>query len=817
MPDSKPPGAARVVVIGGGILGCSVAYHLAKLGCTDVVLLERKSLTGGTTWHAAGLVGQLRGNRSLTELAKYTAELYASLEAETGQATGFRQVGSYALATSEGRLDELKRMVSMARTFGIDADMVEPGHVAAHFPGLDVSDVLGAVHIPGDAQTNPVDTTRALAAGARQHGVRICENVKVTDIRHANGTVTGVAGDFGEVEAEVVVNCAGMWAREVGGLCGVAVPLHAAEHSYVVTEPIAGLGGALPVIRDPDNCIYIKADAGKLLIGLFEPVAKPWGMAGIPDDFCFDALPDDMEHIEPYLLNAMRRLPILEDTGLQLVFNGPESFTPDDNYYIGEAAEVENVFVAAGFNSIGIQSAGGAGRMIAEWIVNGRPPLDLTPVDIRRIHPFQNNAAYLHDRTVETLGLLYAMHWPYRQPETARGARRSALHAQLEAEGACFGVVAGWERPNWYARDGIAPAYRYSYGRQNWFDCSAQEHRAARSGVALFDQSSFSKFLVQGPDAEPVLNYICANDVAVAADRVVYTQWLNDRGGIEADLTVTRLAEDRYLVVTAAATHTFVHSWLRRQTPAGARAVITDVTSGYGTVSIMGPRSRELLAAVCSSDVSNEAFGFARHRTLEIGYASVHALRTTYVGELGWELYIPTEFAPHVYERIVEHGEAFGLRHAGYHALNSLRMEKAYREWGHDIGPVDTPIEAGLDFVVAFEKQGGFCGRDALLRQRERGAQRRLVQFSLDEDAPFAYHDEPIYRDGRLVGRVTSAAFGHTVGRPVGLGYIESPDAFDPDYLHSGRFEIAVANQTYRADLSEKPLYDPKSSRVRNG
>ena len=816
MPEKRPPGAARVVIIGGGIVGCSVAYHLAKLGCTDVVLLERKSLTGGTTWHAAGLVGQLRSNHSLTELAKYTTELYATLEAETGQGTGFKQVGSYALATSDGRLDELRRMTSMARTFEIEAEMVDPGVVAAQFPGLNVDDVVGAVHIPGDAQTNPVDTTQALAAGARQRGVRIFENVKVTEIRSSGGQVTGVAGDFGEIEAEVVVNCAGIWAREVGELCGVAVPLHAAEHYYVVTEPVPGLGGDLPVIRDADNCIYIKGDAGKLLIGIFEPVAKPWGMAGIPNDFCFDVLPDDMAHIEPYLLNAMRRLPVLEDTGLQLVFNGPESFTPDDNYYIGEAAELGNFFVAAGFNSIGIQSAGGAGWMIAEWIVNGQPPLDLTPVDIRRIHPFQNSAAYLHDRTVETLGLLYAMHWPYRQPETARGARRSVLHSELRAKGACFGAVAGWERANWYASGGVAPAYEYAYGKQNWFDCSAAEHHAARSGVVLFDQSSFSKFLVQGADAEAVLNYICANNVAVAVGRVVYTQWLNERGGIEADLTVTRLAEDRYLVVTAAATHTFVSAWLRRRTPANARVVITDVTSGYCTLSIMGPRSRDLLGALCSSDVSNQAFRFARHRTLEIGYAPVHALRTTYVGELGWELYIPTEFASYVYEKITEQGEGFGLKHAGYHALNSLRLEKAYREWGHDIGPVDTPIEAGLDFVVRFDKEGGFCGRDALLRQKERGAERRLLQFSLDEDAPFVYHDEPIYRDGRLAGRVTSAAFGHTLAKHVALGYVESPDAFDPDYVQSGCFEIGVANETHQAHVSPGPFYDPKSSRVRS-
>ncbi len=813
---SPAPSRAQVVIIGGGIVGCSIAYHLTRRGWRDVLLLERRQLTCGTTWHAAGLVGQLRATQNLTRLAQYTTGLFAGLETETGQATGFRQHGSLAIATHAARLEELRRGASMARCFGLEVDELTTAEVGARWPLLRTDDVVGGVFLPKDGQTNPVDTTQALAKAARAGGARILEDMPVTAIRHTAGRVTGVATPAGVIDAEIVVLAAGMWSRELAASCGVTVPLHAAEHFYVVTEPIPELPRDLPVLRDPDGRAYFKEDAGKLLIGWFEAVAKPWGMAGIPDTFCFDQLPADLEHIEPLLEQAVRRVPVLERTGIQVFFNGPESFTPDDRYLLGEAPELANLFVAAGFNSIGIQSSGGAGKVLADWIVDGRPPIDLWDVDIRRCLPFQRNRRYLAARTVETLGLLYDMHWPFRQVESARGVRRSILHDRLAAAGACFGELAGWERANWFAPAGVAPRYRYSYGRQNWFAHSAAEHRAVREAVGLFDQSSFGKFVVEGPDAEAVLNRICANDIAVAPGRVVYTQWLNDAGGIEADLTVTRESARRFLVVTAAATQVRDLAWLRRHIPGDARAVAVDVTSGLAVLGVMGPHARALLARLTPDDLSNEAFPFGTSREIDLAFARVRATRITYVGELGWELYVPTEFAPALYDAIVEAGHDLGLHHAGYHALNSLRMEKAYRHWGHDIGDEDTPLEAGLGFAVAWTKPGGFIGRDALLAQRERGVRRRLALFALDDPEPLLYHNEPIWRDGALVGRITSGMFGHTLGRSLGLGYVARPDgAIDASYVLDARYEIEVAGARIPATVSLKPLHDPAGLRIR--
>ncbi len=811
------PQRAQVVIVGGGIVGCSVAYHLTLRGCTDVLLLERKQLTSGTTWHAAGLVGQLRATQNLTRLAQYTAELYATLERETGQATGFLQIGSLALATHAERMEELKRGASMAKCFGLDVDVLSPAEAQALWPLMTTADVVGAVYLPRDGQTNPVDTTQALAKGARSRGARILENVRVDEIIVEDGRALGVRTAFGDVAADIVVNCAGMWAHGLGAKAGTTVPLHAAEHFYVVTEPIPGLPPHLPVLRDADHCTYIKEDAGKLLVGWFEPVAKPWGMTGIPETFSFDSLPNDLDHIEPLLEAAIRRVPALETAGIQLFFNGPESFTPDDRYLLGETPEVRGLFVAAGFNSIGIQSAGGAGKVLSDWIVDGHPPMDLWDVDIRRVLPFQRNRRYLRDRTVESLGLLYAMHWPFRQPVSARGVRRSTLHNRLADRGACFGETAGWERPNWYAPKGEPAEYRYTYGRQNWFEHSAEEHRAAREAVALFDQSSFGKFIVEGPDAEAVLNRVSANDVAVPVGRVVYTQWLNERGGIEADLTVTRETETRFLIVTAAATQTRDLAWLRRAIPADARAVAVDVTSAHAVLGIMGPRSRELLARLTDADLSNAAFPFATSREIDLGYARARASRITYVGELGWEIYVPTEFAQGLFDQVEAAGEGLGLRLAGYHAMNSLRMEKAYRHWGHDITDEDTPLQAGLGFAVAWEKAGGFVGRDALLSRREAGADRRLVQFALEDTGRLLYHNEPILRDGRIVGRITSGMFGHTIGRPLGMGYVADGGApVGADFIRGGRFEIEVAGDRILARASLAPFYDPGSLRVKD-
>ena len=807
------PNRASVVIVGGGIVGCSLAYHLTLRGCTDVVLLERKQLTCGTTWHAAGLVGQLRATYNMTRLAQYTTNLYKSLEEETGQATGFRQTGSIAVATHQARFEELKRGASMAKCFGLEVQTLTPSEIASLWPGVRIDDLVGGVYLPKDGRTNPIDTTQALAKGAKSRGARIFENTAVEEILIENGKAVGVRTAQGEIRADMVVNCAGMWAHELGAKSGTTIPLHAAEHFYIVTEPMEGLSSEMPVLRDPDGCAYFKEDAGKLLVGWFEPVAKPWGMRGIPETFCFDQLPDDLEHIEPLLTAAMHRTPALEKTGINLFFNGPESFTPDDRYLLGETPEVRNLFVAAGFNSIGIQSAGGAGKVLADWMLDGHPPMDLWDVDVRRCMPFQRNRSYLKDRTVETLGLLYAMHWPFRQAETARGVRRSILHDRLLAKGACFGEVAGWERPNWYAPAGVKAEYEYSYGRQNWFDYSAQEHAAVRNAVGLFDQSSFAKFLVQGPDAEKVLNHLCANNVSVPVGKVVYTQWLNARGGIEADLTITREALDRYLVVSAAATQTRDFAWLNRNIDPEARATAVDVSSSMAVLGVMGPRSRELISLLTNADMSNAAFPFGTSQVIDLAYARVRASRITYVGELGWEIYIPVEFAPSVFDALMKEGEPLGLRLAGYHALNSLRMEKGYRHWGHDISDEDTPLQSGLGFAVAWNKPSGFLGKDALLAQKAAGTTRTLVQFALDEPDALLYHNEPICRDGVIVGRISSGMFGHTLGKSLGMGYVEHNTKYAS--MLEGVYEIEVAGVRLKAQPSLIPFYDPQSSRIK--
>ncbi|MDE2296238.1 MAG: FAD-dependent oxidoreductase [Gammaproteobacteria bacterium] len=809
------PTRARVVIVGGGVIGCSIAYHLGKLGWSDVVLLERKQLTSGTTWHAAGLVGQLRQSINMTQLARYTSALYRGLEAETGQATGYRQCGSISLATTEARMEELRRNASMAKVFGLRVDVVDRDEIRALYPIADLADVIGGIHIPSDGYANAVDITQALAKGARNHGVAIFQNVKVTKIHHDGRRVTGVETETGRIDAQTVVLCGGLWTRDLAASIGVTVPLQACEHYYALFKDVAGLHPDLPVLRDYDHCSYFKQDAGKLLVGAFEPHARPWGMDGIPEDFEFGEIAGDFAHFEPVLVDAMRRIPALEGAGLQKFFCGPESFTPDVRYHLGESPELANCFVAAGMNSIGLQSAGGVGKVVAEWIRDGHPPVDLWEVDVRRNMPFQANRKYLRARVRESLGLLYATHWPFRQYETARGVRRSALHDRLAAVGACFGEAFGWERANWYAPSGVEPRYEYSYGRQNWFEHSAREHHAVRTGVGLFDQSSFAKFRLEGADAVRILNRVSANDVDVAPGRVVYTQWLNERGGIEADLTITRLAHDAFMIVGGAETETRDVDWLRRHIEPGANCVLTNVTSGYGVISVMGPRSREFLQSLTPDDLGNAAFPFATSRIIELGHALVRATRITYVGELGWELYVPTEFMVGVYEELSGAGASFGLVHAGYHALNSLRIEKAYRHWGHDITDEETPLEAGLGFAVKFDKPGGFVGRDALLEQRRAGLRRRLVQFKLDSPEPLVYHNEPIWRGDALVGHVRSGMFAHTLGAAVGLGYVSSPDGAPFDSVGARDYEIEIAGRRYATTASLQPLYDPKNQRIR--
>ena len=809
------PSRARVVIVGGGVIGCSVAYHLGKLGWSDVVLLERKQLTSGTTWHAAGLVGQLRQSINMTKLARYTAELYRGLEAETGQATGYRQCGSISLATTPGRMEELRRNASMAKVFGLPVDVVGPGEIRDLYPLAQVNDVIGGIHIPSDGYANAVDITQALAKGARSHGVRIVQDMKVTAIHHDGGRVRGVETPAGRIDADYVVLCGGMWTRDLGASIGITVPLHACEHYYVLFQDVPGLHPDMPVLRDYDHCSYFKYDAGKLLVGAFEPNARPWGTLGIAEDFSFGEIAGDFSHFEPVLLDAMRRVPALEGAGIQKFFCGPESFTPDVRYHLGESTEIANCFVAAGLNSIGLQSAGGIGKVMAEWMRDGHPPNDLWEVDVRRNLPFQINRKYLRSRVSESLGLLYATHWPFRQYETARGARKSALHDRLASRGACFGEAFGWERANWYAPAGVEPRYEYSYGRQNWFDHSAREHHAVRTGVGLFDQSSFAKFRLEGRDAERILNRICANDVSVAPGRIVYTQWLNERGGIEADLTVTRIDEHAYLIVGGAETEAKDFNWLRRHIDPDAHCVLTNITSGMGVLSVMGPRSREFLQSLTPDDLSDRGFPFASSRLIELGYALVRASRITYVGELGWELYVPTEFMQGVYDELVAGGAAFGLVHAGYHALNSLRIEKAYRHWGHDITDEDTPLEAGLGFAVKYDKPGGFIGREALLRQARAGCAKRLVQFRLKSPEPLLYHNEPIWRGDAIVGYIRSGMYAHTLGAAVGLGYVTAPPGGHLEAIGADDYEIEVAGVRHPATASTRPLYDPRNERIK--
>lgn len=813
---STLPTRAQVVIIGGGVIGCSIAYHLVKLGWRDVVLLERMQLTSGTTWHAAGLLTTLRDTETQTKLAKYTQDLYRRLEAEVGQAAGIIDCGSIQLAMTPDKAEEMRRGVHMAACFGVEAHEISALEAKKLWPLADVNDLVAAFYFPNDARANPTDVTQALAKGARQGGARIFEHIAVTGILSARGRVTGVRTASADIEAEYVVNCAGMWARSVGRMAGVNVPLQAAEHYYLISEPVAGVHSKLPILRDPGRSAYIREEAGKLMVGLFEADARPWGHQGIPEDFCFGDIPPDWERMYPYIERAMQRVPCLLETGIKLLFCGPESFTPDHNYLMGEAPNLRNFFVAAGFNSLGILSGGGVGHVMAQWIVDGHPPMDVWSVNLRRAHAWQNNDRFLLDRTVESLGVGYLDHWPFRQWTTGRGVKKSILHDRLAAAGACFGESAGWERPNWYARPGQQPVYAYSWDRQNWFENHAEEHRAVRERVGIFEQSSFTKLLVQGRDAVTVLNQISTAEIDVAVGRCVYTQFLNQRGGIEADLTVTRLATDRFLIVTAAFTQTHVESWIRNHTPDEACCIITDVTGAYAMLNVQGPASRALLASISTDDFSNDSFPFATCREIRIGYQTLLAVRLTYVGELGWELYIPTPFALPTYDAIIAAGAGHGLHHCGYHTLNSLRLEKAYRDWSHDIGPDDTPLEAGLAFTCAWDKNGGFMGRDALLARRLEGPpRRRLVQFLLEDPQPLLYHNEPIYRDGQRIGFVTSAMYGHTLGAAVAMGYVKNDDGVTQEFVNTGRFEIQIAQRRVRARASLTALYDPKNARSR--
>ncbi|GGX41193.1 FAD-dependent oxidoreductase [Tateyamaria omphalii] len=814
MPDL--PSNARVVIIGGGVIGCSVAYHLTKLGWKDVVLLERKQLTSGTTWHAAGLIAQLRATANMTKLARYSQELYGTLEAETGVATGFKRVGSITAALTDERLEELRRQAGMARSFGVDVEEISPSEVKARYEHMNIDGVTGGVYLPLDGQGDPANIALALAKGARQNGAKVQERVAVTNIVREGRKVTGVDwkgedGSDGHIACDMIVNCAGMWGHEVGRMAGVNVPLQACEHFYIVTESIKDLK-QLPVLRIPDECAYYKEDAGKILLGAFEPNAKPWAVDGIPKDFEFDQLPEDFDHFEPILEAAVNRLPMLAEAGIHTFFNGPESFTPDDAYHLGLAPEMDNVWVACGFNSIGIQSAGGAGMALAQWMQDGDKPFDLGDVDISRMQPFQGNKTYLAERSTETLGLLYADHFPFRQKATARGVRRSPFHGHLMERGAVMGEFAGWERANWIARAGQTPEYEYSWNRQNFFDNVREEHMAIRQNVGMYDMSSFGKIRVEGRDAEAFMNYVGGGNYSVPNGKIVYTQFLNNRGGVEADVTVTRLTETAYLVVTPAATRLADQTWMERHV-GDFNVVITDVTPGEGVLAVMGPRSRELLNAVSPADLSNENNPFGTAQQIEIGMGLARIHRVTYVGELGWEVYVSSDMAGHVFETLYEAGQDMGLKLCGMHMMDTCRIEKGFRHFGHDITCEDHVMEAGLGFAVKKDKPS-FIGRDAVLRKQDEGLENRMLQFKLTDPEPLLYHNEPIVRDGEIVGYLTSGAYGHHLGAAMGLGYVPCKGEAAADVLAS-TYEIDVAGTRVRAEASLKPMYDPKSERVK--
>jgi 4-methylaminobutanoate oxidase (formaldehyde-forming) len=812
------PSSAKTIIVGGGIVGCSVAYHLGKMGQTDVLLLEQGKLTSGSTWHAAGLVGQLRTSANITQLLGYSVALYERLEQETGLATGWKRNGGLRLACNPERWIEVKRQATTATSFGLEMHLLDAKEAQKLWPLMQVDDVVGAAFLPTDGQASPSDIAMSLAKGARQTGVTIAEEVKVTGIEVEGGRVRAVVTDRGRIECEKLVICAGQWSRELGRKAGVNIPLVSVQHQYLITEAIDGVTPNLPTLRDPDRLTYWKEEVGGLVMGGYEPNPKPWAERGLPERFEFQLLEDDLEHFEPLLELAIGRVPAMQTAGIKQFINGPESFTPDGNFILGEAPEVRGIFVGAGFNAFGIASGGGAGMALAEWVAKGEPPYDLWPVDIRRFGKNTLDTNWVRTRTLEAYAKHYTMAWPFEEHRSGRPLRRSPLYERLKAQGACFGEKLGWERPNWFAdlASGETPEDRYSYGRQNWFAAVGREHAAARERVAVFDQTSFAKFVLSGRDAEAALSWICANDVAKPVGHLVYTQMLNARGGIECDLTVGRLSETEYYIVTGTgfATHDF--DWISRSIPAGMDARLTDVTSSYAVLSVMGPRSREVLQALTDHDMSNGAFPFGRVKQMTLAGAPLLALRVTYVGELGWELHIPVEFALSVYDALMAEGQRYGIANAGYRAIESLRLEKGYRAWGADIGPDHSPLVAGLGWAVKLKSNRPFQGREALEAQANGKLPRLLAGFTTDPSVVLLGR-ETIYRDGKRVGWLSSGGYGYTVGRSIGYGYVRDPEnGVDRDKVLSGRYELEVATERVPAEVFLDPLYDPTMARIKS-
>ena len=808
---------ARIVIVGGGVIGLGVAYHLAKLGADDVLLIERNQLSSGTSWHAAGIVGPLRASVSATRLAMVADEVFPTLERETGQSTGYRRTGGFWLARTAERLVELRRIAAVGKMVGLDARMVEQDEIAAVAPNLRVDDLAGALWVAEDGQANPVDLCMAYAKGAREAGVRIREGVACEAVERRNGAVRAIRSSDGSViTCETVVNCAGAWARAVGAMAGVPVPLQAVEHMYVTTEPLDDLPDPFPIVRDLDGGIYLKEDAGKLVLGGFEPKAKLWDPQGPDGDRAFLDLPEDWEQFEPFMRAGLERVPALEHAGIRHFMNGPESFTPDTRPLLGESPFLDGFFVAAGFNSTGMMSSAGAGRVMAQWIAAGEAPMDLWDMDIARFDRAANTGPFLATRVTEAVGEVFAMHWPYRQASAGRGMRRSALHDAFAAAGAVFGAPAGWERPLWFARDASESRIRYSYGAQHWWPAAEREATAVRDGVALLELTPFTKIDVRGPDAPALLQRLCTRDVDIAPDRAVYTLVLNPRGGIEADVTVTRIDEHAFRIVSGAATRAKDLAWLERhRRRLDLTAEVFDATSGEVVLGIVGPRSRELLQPLTPADLSNDAWPFAASRRIELAAASIRMTRLSYTGEIGFELCIPVENAPAVYEAIVGAGQALGLVHCGHLALDACRLEKGYRHWGHDIGAHDTPLEAGLGFAVAWDKPDGFIGRDALLVRCRKGIERRLLQFAVGGTHPLLLHDEPVYRHGTLVGHTTSGGRGFRIGLSLCFAYVRCEPGTPRSELLGDGYEIGVAGERFPLRALARPAYDPDGARLR--
>ncbi len=810
------PDTAKTVIIGGGIIGCSTAYHLGKLGWTDTVLLERKKLTSGTTFHAAGLVGQLRSSANITQLLGYSVDLYKRLEAETGLGTGWKMNGGLRLACNQERWTEVKRQATTAHSFGLEMHLLSPQETLELWPLMTIDDLVGSAFLPTDGQANPSDITQALARGARMSGVQIFEDTPVIDLEIDKGKIRAVITDRGRIECEKVVVCAGQWTREFAGCFGVNVPLVSVQHQYMITEPF-GVPANLPTLRDPDRLTYYKEEVGGLVMGGYEPNPIAWAQMGIPEGFHYSLLDSDFDHFEPIMELSLGRVPALETAGIKQLINGPESFTPDGNFILGEAPELKNFFVGAGFNAFGIASGGGAGMALAEWVHKGEPPYDLWPVDIRRFGRSHFDTDWVRTRTHEAYGKHYTMAWPNEEYSSGRPNRKSPLYDRLKAQNACFGEKLGWERPNWFADPALGeePVDHYSYGRQNWFAAVGREHQAVRQKAVLFDQTSFAKFVLKGRDAEQALNIIAANDVAKPNGSLIYTQMLNDKGGIECDLTCARITDNEYYIVTGTgfATHDF--DWIAKNIAENLHAELVDVTSAYCVLSLMGPNARMILERVTKADISNAGFPFGKVKTIGIAGCPVRALRVTYVGELGYELHVPVEYATSVYDALMMAGQDLGLVNAGYRAIESCRLEKFYRAWGSDIGPDHTPIEAGLGWAVKMRSGKPFKGRDAIVRQLDHGVKKMLACFSVDDSDIVLLGRETIYRNGQRAGWLTSGGFGYTIGKSIGYGYVRNPEGVDEAYVLDGDYELEVATERVACNVSLKPLYDPEMRRIK--